>query len=146
MNELAGERLILIAEDNPDHLSRIRAALDESSMRHQIVTIASSTAALDYLYRRGEFVDAPRPDLILLDLNLSGNQGRNLLSDIKANPQFKRIPIVILTLSSDAADIFDTYSLQGNCYVIKSADLDQLFHIVKRIEEFWFGIVTLPTE
>ncbi|MDX2229475.1 MAG: response regulator [Leptolyngbyaceae cyanobacterium bins.349] len=146
MNGQAAERLILVIEDNPQHLSRIEAALRESTVPHRLIAIASGTAALQYLYRRDEFVDAVRPDLILLDFNLPDKDGREILEEIKSNAQLRRIPIVILTMSAEAEDIFNSYSLQGNCYVIKSENLDQLFQVVKRIEEFWLGIVTLPLE
>lgn len=146
MNQLDKERLILVLEDNPNHLNQIEAALRESAVRHRMIAIANGTNAIKFLYRQDEFVDAPRPDLILLDLNLPGKDGREILEEIKTNPQLKRIPIVVLTLSSNEADVFQSYALQGNCYVLKSDDLDQLFQVVKRIEQFWLEIVTLPLE
>lgn len=146
MEKSPAERLILVLEDNPDHTRLIKDALNEKSFQHQIVAIADGTQAMDFLHRRGEYVDAPRPDLILLDLNLPGKDGRELLAEIKADPRLRRIPIVVLTLSAAEEDIFKSYALQGNCYVIKSSDLEQLYQLVKHIEEFWFGIVTLPVE
>jgi len=146
MNESIAERVVLVIENNPEHLSRIEAAFQESPMPHRLVAIADGTEALDFLHRQGKFCEAIRPDLILLDLNLSGRDGREILQEIKINPHLKRIPIVILTMSTNEADIFNSYALQGNCYVIKTADLNQLFQVVRRIEEFWLGIVTLPVE
>ena len=146
MEKSPAERLILVLEDNLDHTRLIKDALNENSFQHQIVAIADGTQAMDFLHRRGDYVDAPRPDLILLDLNLPGKDGRELLAEIKADPRLRRIPIVVLTLSAAEEDIFKSYALQGNCYVIKSSDLEQLYQIVKHIEEFWFGIVTLPVE
>lgn len=146
MNELASERVVLVIEDNPDHLSQIEAAFKESSMRHRLVAIADGVEALNFLQRQGSFADAVRPDLVLLDLNLPGRDGREILKAIKNSSQLKRIPIVVLTMSAERDDIFNSYALQGNCYVIKTDDLDQLFQVVKRIEEFWLGIVTLPLE
>lgn len=146
MEKSPAERLILVLEDNPDHTRLIKDALNENSFQHQIVAIADGTQAMDFLHRRGEYVDAPRPDLILLDLNLPGKDGRELLAEIKADPRLRRIPIVVLTLSAAEEDIFKSYALQGNCYVIKSSDLEQLYQIVKHIKEFWFGIVTLPVD
>ena len=146
MEKSPAERLILVLEDNPDHTRLIKDALNENSFQHQIVAIADGTQAMDFLHRRGDYVDAPRPELILLDLNLSGKDGREILAEIKADPRLKRIPVVVLTLSAAEEDIFRSYALQGNCYVIKSTDLEHLFQIVKHIEEFWFGIVTLPVE
>lgn len=146
MEKSPAERLILVLEDNPDHTRLIKDALHENSLQHQIVAIADGTQAMDFLHRRGDYVDAPRPDLILLDLNLPGKDGRELLAEIKADSRLRRIPIVVLTLSAAEEDIFKSYALQGNCYVIKSSDLEQLYQLVKHIEEFWFGIVTLPVE
>ncbi|MFB2937877.1 response regulator [Aerosakkonemataceae cyanobacterium BLCC-F154] len=140
------ERLIMIVEDNPDHASLIANALTETSTQYQIVTIADGTQAMNFLHRRGEYSDAHRPDLIILDLHLPGKDGKEILAEIKADRQLHRIPIVVLTISQNEEDILGTYALQGNCYVIKSDDLQQLSHTVKRIEEFWLRIVTLPLE
>jgi two-component system, chemotaxis family, response regulator Rcp1 len=140
------ERLILVVENNPDHTHLIEDAFKENSRTHQIVAISDGVQALDFLHRQGNYTDATRPDLILLDLNLPGKDGRELLAEIKADPQLRRIPIVVLTTSTNEEDIFRSYALQGNCYVIKSCELAQLFQLVKRIEEFWLGIVTLPGE
>ena len=138
--------LILVLEGNPDHTRLIEDALNQNSGHRQIVAIADGIQAMDFLHRRGEYVDAPRPNLILLDLNLPGKDGREILAEIKADPQLRRIPIVVLTTCASEEDIFKSYTLQGNCYVIKSSEQAQLFGIVKRIEEFWLGIVTLSLE
>ncbi len=146
MEESPAERLILVVQDSPEHTDLIKAALNENSGRRKIVAISDGLQALDFLHRRGNYADARRPDLILLDLNLPEKDGRELLAEIKADQQLRRIPIVVLTISANEEDIFRSYALQGNCYVIKSCDLEQLFQLVKRIEEFWLGIVTLPVE
>ncbi len=146
MEESPVGRLILVVEDNPEHTRLIKDALDDNLGQRKIVAIADGVQAMDFLHRRGNYADATRPDLILLDLNLPGKDGREVLAEIKTEPQLRRIPIVVFTISATEEDIFRSYALQGNCYVIKSSDLDQLFHIVKRIEEFWLGIVTLPGE
>ncbi len=146
MEESPTERLILVVQDNPEHTRLIKDALNERGGRHQVMALTDGVQAMDFLYRRGNYGGATRPDLILLDLNLPGKDGKEILAEIKADPQFRRIPIVVLTISANEEDIFRSYALQGNCYVIKSSDLDQLFQIVKRIEEFWLGIVTLPLE
>lgn len=138
--------LILVLEGNPDHTRLIEDALNQNSGHRQIVAIADGIQAMDFLHRRGEYGDAPRPNLILLDLNLPGKDGREILAEIKADPQLRRIPIVVLTTCASEEDIFKSYTLQGNCYVIKSSEQAQLFGIVKRIEEFWLGIVTLSLE
>ncbi len=146
MEESLAERLILVVQDNPEHTDLIKAALNENSGRRKIVAISDGLQALDFLHRRGNYADARRPDLILMDLNLPEKDGRELLAEIKADQQLRRIPIVVLTISANEEDIFRSYALQGNCYVVKSCDLEQLFQLVKRIEEFWLGIVTLPVE
>ena len=115
-------------------------------MSYQLVTIANGNEILDFLHRRADYDTMPRPDLILLDLNLTGKDGREVLAEIKTHPQFRRIPIVVLATSSDQADVFHSYAHQGNSYVLKASDLDRLADIVKRIEDFWLGIVTLPVE
>ncbi|MFE4107951.1 response regulator [Almyronema epifaneia] len=146
MDSLTPKRLILVVENNPDHQRLIAAAFQDSPVQHEIVAIADGEQALDFLYRRGRFATATRPDLILLDLDLPSKAGPDLLAEIKAQPQLKRIPIVILTLRDRPEEVLRAYTLQGNCYVLKSADFDQLFQIIKRIEEFWLGVVTLPLE
>lgn len=146
MEEALVERLILVVESNPDHLHWIQAAFDRSEVRHQLIAMRDGSEALDFLHRRGAYRNAVRPDLILLDLDLPDKDGREILAEIKSSSQLKRIPTVILTLSDRPEDVLTSYSLQGNSYVMKSADLDQLFQIVRRIEEFWLGIVTLPVE
>lgn len=146
MEDSSAALSILVIESNPDHAQLIQEVLSSNSIQHQIVTIADGLEALDFLHQRENYVSAARPDLVLLDLNISGKNGREILSEIKTNPQLKRIPIVVLTTSTEEADIFNSYAQQGNCYVIKSFDANQLFQVVKRIEEFWLGIVTLPVE
>ncbi|MBF1999282.1 MAG: response regulator [Synechococcales cyanobacterium M58_A2018_015] len=145
MEELPIKRLILIVEENLDHARLIERALAEQAQR-QIVVMPDGEQAMQFLHRQGAYSDAPRPDLILLDLNLPGKTGIDILGEIKRDANLKRIPIIILTLSRSESDILRSYELQGNCYVVKSTDSEQLFQIVKRIEEFWLGIVTLPLE
>jgi two-component system, chemotaxis family, response regulator Rcp1 len=137
---------ILVIESNLDHARLIKTALTQNAPQRQIILATDGTQAIDFLHQRGTDSEMSRPDLILLDLNLLGRDGREILIEIKTDPRFKRIPIVVLTTSNREEDVLKSYALQGNCYVIKSSDLDQLFQIVKRIEEFWLGIVTLPVE
>lgn len=146
MEDAIAKRLILVVESNLDHAHLIEQELQQSSVPHEIVVIADGLEATDYLHGQGIYAKAARPDLILLDLTLTGRSGKELLLDIKATPYLRRIPVIVLTLSSHAEDILTTYTLQGNCYVIKSTDLAQLSRLVRRIEEFWLGIVTLPVE
>jgi two-component system, chemotaxis family, response regulator Rcp1 len=146
MDEDTPARLILLIEDGinvfPERDRAIVKAIE--SPQHRVIALHDGFQAIDFLHQRGEYPDAPRPDLILLELNLPGKDGREILAEIKSSPELRRIPIVVLTTADSEADIFNTYALQGNCHVVKSTDLDRLLTIVKRIEEFWFGIVTLP--
>lgn len=146
MEDGAKERLLLIVENNAKHADLIAEVLQGDLQQHQVKVVQDGVEAMRFLHRSGEYRGSPRPDLILLDLNLPGKDGREVLAEIKADPQLKRIPIVVLTTSAKEEDIFKSYKLQGNCYVLKSQDLSQLLAIVKRIEEFWLGIVTLPLE
>lgn len=142
MDESASAKTILLIDDEPNRAQLIETALQ--SAEHRVLTIASGSQTLDFLLRRGEYTDAPRPDLMLLELNLPDRDGREILATIKASPDLRRIPIVVLTTAANEADVLTTYELQGNCHVVKSTDLDRLLTIVKRIEAFWLGIVTLP--
>jgi chemotaxis family two-component system response regulator Rcp1 len=146
MVDAAAERLILVIDQNPDHIRIIESTLEDSQGNYRMVAIADGSEALDFLYRRGQHETAPRPDLILLDLHQSQPDGLEILSTIKANDQLRRIPIIMFTASDQPEHILRSYALQGNCYVLKSDDLGNLAAIVKRIEEFWLGIVTLPVE
>jgi two-component system, chemotaxis family, response regulator Rcp1 len=137
-------RLILAIESNPDHVQVMRTVLDQ--VRYQVVAIADGDQALNFLHRRAEYAQAPRPDLILLDLDLPGKAGGQVLAEIKGDRQLRRIPTIILTHRDSQDDILNTYALQGNSHVLKPNELNQLLQIVKRIEEFWLEIVTLPGE
>jgi len=100
--------------------------------------------AMTYLHRQGKFANAPRPDLILLDLNLPRKSGREVLAEVKQDPSLRRIPVVVMTSSDDEKDILSAYNLYVNCYVTKPVDLTQFIGVVKSIEHFWFSIVKLP--
>ncbi|WAL60850.1 response regulator [Thermocoleostomius sinensis] len=137
---------ILILEENQRHANLIESVFTETGRPYQLAIVRDGRQAMDFLHQRGEFTDTPRPHLILLDLNLPGKDGREVLAEIKADAKLRRIPIVVLTACTDKTDILKSYALQGNSYVIKADDSCQLAAIVKRIEEFWLGIVTLPLE
>ena len=139
-------KIIFLVEDNQADIRLIQEALKNSSLPHQVVTVRNGMDAMAYLRQEGEYVDALRPDLILLDLNLPRKDGREVLAEIKADPKLKRIPVVVLTTSRNEDDIFQSYDLHVNCYITKSRNLSQLFQIVKGIEEFWLETVTLPSE
>jgi len=137
-------KTIFLVEDNKADIRLIEEALKNSNVPHQVVAVRNGMDAMAFLRQEGEYVDAPRPDLILLDLNLPRKDGREVLAEIKADPNLKRIPVVVLTTSRNEEDISQSYDLHVNCYITKSRNLSQLFQIVKGIEEFWLGTVTLP--
>ncbi|MEB3359536.1 MAG: response regulator [Synechococcales bacterium] len=139
-------RIILVLEPNPDYAQLIERTLRENAIPHSVAAIADGEEAIAYLRRHGPYKDAPRPDLVLLDLNLPGKNGWEILAEMKADPQLRRIPTIVLTLSEAEEDIVRSYALQSNCYVVKSSDLEQLSQTVARIREFWLRIVTLPVQ
>lgn len=138
-------KIIFLVEDNRADIRLIQEALKNSTMPHSVVTVRDGMEAMAYLHQEGEYANAPRPDLILLDLNLPKKDGREVLAEIKADPDLKRIPVVVLTTSKNEDDIFQSYDLHVNCYITKSRNLSQLFQIVKGIEEFWLQTATLPS-
>jgi chemotaxis family two-component system response regulator Rcp1 len=140
----ARHKIIFLVEDNKADIRLIQEVFRDSPTPYQIITVRDGVEAMAYLRREGEFSDATRPDIILLDLNLPRKDGREVLAEIKADPGLKRIPVVVLTTSRNEDDIHHTYDLHVNCYITKSRNLNQLFNIVKRIEEFWLQTVTLP--
>ncbi len=139
-------KTIFLVEDNKADIRLIEEALKNSTVPHQVVSVRNGMDAMAYLRQEGEYAGAARPDLILLDLNLPRKDGREVLAEIKADPLLKRIPVVVLTTSSNDEDIAQSYELHVNCYITKSRNISQLFTIVKGIEEFWLKTVTLPTE
>lgn len=139
-------KIIFLVEDNRGDIRLIEEALKDSSVPHQIVAVRDGVEAMAYLRQEGEYADAVRPDLILLDLNLPKKDGREVLAEIKADPKLKRIPVVVLTTSKNEDDVLQSYDLHVNCYITKSRNLSELFKIVKGIEEFWLTTVTLPSE
>lgn len=147
MQDSSTQRLILVLQSNPTYAHLIQEVLVENDLHPQIVMLEQTQDALDFLCHRGEYTTSPRPDLILLDLDLEGETtGYDFLSALKANAALRRIPVIVLTLSNRAEDIFKTYAIQGNCYVIHPGDRDQLVQVIRRIEDFWLKIVTLPRE
>lgn len=137
---------VLLVEDNPGDVRLTREALKEGKVRNNLSVAPDGVEALAFLRRQGRYADAPRPDLILLDLNLPRKDGREVLEEIKADPSLRAIPVVILTTSDAERDIVRAYSLHANCYITKPLDLDQFITVVKSIEDFWFTIVKLPPE
>jgi len=140
-----GEQIeILLVEDSPDDADLTIDALREGKVRNRISHVEDGVEAMAFLRRQGKHASAPRPDLILLDLNLPRKNGREVLAEIKQDPDLRRIPVVIMTSSDDEKDIVAAYNLHVNCYVTKPVDLDQFIRVVKSIEHFWFSIVKLP--
>jgi len=135
---------ILLVEDNPGDVRLTQEALQEGKVSNNLHVVMDGVEALAYLRREGQYADQIRPDLILLDLNMPKMDGRELLSEIKADDDLKRIPVVVLTTSKAEEDILKTYNLHANCYITKPVDLDQFINVVNSIESFWMTIVILP--
>lgn len=137
---------ILLVEDNPGDVRLTVEALKDGKLRNSLSVVKDGVEALALLRRQGQYAEAARPDLILLDLNLPRMDGREVLAQIKQDPSLRRIPVVVLTSSHAEQDIIRSYDLQANCYITKPVDLYQFATVVKSIEDFWFTIVKLPQE
>ena len=137
---------ILLVEDNPGDVRLTQEALKEAKVRNNIYVAMDGEDAMAFLRQEGQYAEAPRPDLILLDLNLPRKNGREVLREIKSDADMRRIPVVVLTTSRAEEDIIKAYDLNANCYVTKPVDLDQFVHVVRSIEDFWLTIVKLPPE
>src|SRR5438094_3876380 len=135
---------ILLVEDNPGDVRLTVEALKEGKVLNTLSVARDGVEALAFLRKAGKHGDAPRPDLILLDLNLPKKDGREVLAEIKADESLKRIPVVVLTTSQAEQDIIRSYSLYANCYITKPVDLDQFITVLQSIEDFWLTIVKLP--
>ncbi len=137
---------ILLIEDNEGDARLTREALRDCKIRNALHHVWDGEEALDFLHGRGKHAGAPRPDLVLLDLNLPRMDGGEVLSQIKEDDELRCIPVVILTTSSADADIFRSYNLHANCYITKPSDLQQFTKVAKSIENFWFTTVRLPSK
>jgi len=135
---------ILLVEDSPDDIVLTTEALKDGKVRNRVSVVEDGEEAMAFLRHEGPYQAAPRPDLILLDLNLPRKSGREVLAEIKQDPKLKRIPVVIMTTSSDEKDILQAYNCHANCYITKPVDLDQFLGVVKSIEHFWLTVVKLP--
>lgn len=145
MDETMEQRInILLVEDNPGDVRLTKEALLESKIYNNLDVVMDGAEALALLHAEGKYADRRIPDLILLDLNLPKKDGREVLAEIKQDPELRRIPVVILTTSRAEADILKTYDLHANCYITKPVDLDQFITVVRAIENFWMTIVKLP--
>ena len=137
---------ILLVEDDPGDVRLTREALKEGKVGNNLTVARDGVEALQLLRREGAHASAPRPDVILLDLNLPRMDGREVLKAIKSDERLRRIPVVVLTTSSADEDVVRSYDLQANCYITKPLDLDQFMRVMRTIGEFWLEIVRLPPE
>jgi len=135
---------ILLIEDSPSDTELTQEALREAKVRNHLSTVEDGVLAMDFLRRRGTFGSAARPDLIMLDLNLPRKDGRQVLAEIKEDPELKTIPVVVLTTSQAEQDVLHAYHLHANCYITKPVDFEQFLRAVRSIESFWLLVVTLP--
>jgi CheY-like chemotaxis protein len=136
---------ILMVEDNPGDVRLTREAFKDGRVWNRLHVVEDGIAALDFLHRRAPYQDAPRPDVILLDLNLPRMDGREVLAAIKGDPSLRVIPVVVLTTSQAEEDVLRAYHLNANCYITKPVDLEQFIRIVQAIEDFWLTVVRLPS-
>lgn len=148
MNPLTAVRPIeiLLVEDNPGDVRLTKEALADAKVANHLEVACDGIDAMQYLRKAGKYHCAARPDLILLDLNLPKMDGRQVLNEIKADPELRRIPVVVITSSEAEQDIARSYDLHANCYVSKPLDLARFIQVVKSIEDFWMTIVKLPSQ
>jgi len=135
---------ILLVEDSPDDACLTMEALKDGKVRNHVSLVEDGEEAMSFLRQQGAHASAPRPDLILLDLCLPKKSGREVLEEIKRDPELRRIPVVIMTTIDDRAEIREAYNRHCNCYVTKPVDLDQFIAVIRSIEDFWLTIVKLP--
>lgn len=135
---------ILLVEDNPADARLTQEAIRDTEFRYQLHLAEDGEEAMEFLYQEGEFVDVPRPDLILLDLNLPGMDGREVLAEIKSDENLGSIPVVVLTTSTAQQDLLYSYGLRANSYVNKPIDRDRFNDMIKSVMEYWINISTLP--
>jgi len=146
MNETDGPVEILLAEDNPGDVTLTKKALEEGKLANNLHVTTDGVDALEFLRQEGEYEDAPRPDLVLLDLNMPRKDGEDVLKEMQADDRLSRIPVVVLTSSESEEDIAKSYELNANAYLTKPVDFDGFVEIVNRMEEFWFQVVKLPED
>jgi CheY-like chemotaxis protein len=135
---------ILLVEDSLPDIELTLEALESAKVANKVVVVRDGQEALDYLHRRGQYADSLRPDLVILDLNLPKRSGQEVLADVKADPDLRRIPVAVLTTSAAEVDVVRSYDLGANCYLTKPVDVEQFLNVVQSIEDFWLGLVRLP--
>ena len=143
-NSISDSIDILVVEDNPGDARLIREVLNDKKVFNSLYLVNDGVEAMNFLRKKGIYSSMPKPDLIILDLNLPKKDGREVLSEIKSDDNLKHIPVVIMTISQAEEDILKTYNLHANCYITKSIDLNDFIRVIKSIEEFWFSVVKLP--
>ena len=137
---------ILLAEDNPGDAKLTRKALEQGKVINNLHVVTDGVDAMAYLRQEGEYADKPRPDLVLLDLNMPRKDGREVLQDIKSDEDLRRIPVVVMTSSEAEEDIVQSYDLHANAYVTKPIDFDGFLDVVGGLEDFWLSVVKMPPE
>lgn len=135
---------VLLVEDDPGDVLMTREAFEDNKVANQLYVVNDGETALSFLHKHGEFADMPTPDLILLDLNLPGVDGRQVLAEVKADPILRQIPVVVLTTSEAEEDVLISYDLHANAYVTKPVDFERFIEIVRKIDEFFISVVRLP--
>jgi CheY-like chemotaxis protein len=136
--------VILLVEDSPSDAALTIEALENGKIANSLNHVLDGVEAMEYLRRQGKFAKAPRPDLIMLDLNLPRKDGREVLRELKSDPSLRVIPVIVLTTSRSDEDILRSYELNANCYITKPVDFPQFIEVVKSIRQFWLSVVTLP--
>lgn len=136
---------VLLIEDSPSDAELTIEALKDAKLNNRLSHVEDGVQALEFLRQEGQFAQAPRPDLILLDLNLPRKDGREVLEEIKADERLRSIPVVVMTTSRAEQDVLRAYKLQANCYITKPVDFEQFVEVVHAIESFWLCLVTLPS-
>jgi len=135
---------ILLVEDSLDDVILVRAALKKGRVANELFVVHDGDAAMDFILNRGAYADSPRADLVLLDLNLPGKTGQEVLKEIKTTPLLRSIPVIVLTTSTEERDILRAYEEQANAYIAKPLDLDEFFNAIRMFEDFWLTLVRLP--
>lgn len=145
INPLGRPADFLLVEDNPGDVRLTQEALKSHKVQNNLHVATDGEEAMAFLRRQGKYGNAPRPDIILLDLNLPKKDGREVLAEIKSDPSLKTIPVVVITSSEAEQDVVKSYNLNANCYVTKPVNLDQFIKVVQSINDFWITIVKLPS-
>jgi CheY-like chemotaxis protein len=136
---------ILLVEDSPSDAALTMEALDAGKIANNLALVGNGVEAMDYLQQKGKYAKAARPDLIMLDLNLPRKDGREVLAELKSDPDLRIIPVIVLTTSNSDKDILQSYQLNANCYITKPVDFTKFVDVVRSIEKFWLTVVTLPS-